>query len=166
MNLQRGLRLAQAAEMAVAVAALLAAAAALVADLLGREVFGQGIFGAQRAAVHFVFLAGMLGFVLAVGSGAHLRVKATDVLLPVRWTPWIERAGCVVSALLLFGLAGYAARFTLQTHSVGERSVTLGLPIWPFQSVMVYAFASAGLRYLAYAWSPAARPREAEAETS
>jgi TRAP-type C4-dicarboxylate transport system permease small subunit len=163
MSLQRGLRLAQAAEMAVAVAALLAAAAALVADLLGREVFGQGIFGAQRAAVHFVFLSGMLGFVLAVGSGAHLRLKATDVLLPARWTPRIERAGCVFSALLLFGLAGYAARFTLQTHSVGERSVTLGLPIWPLQAVMVYAFASAGLRYLAYAWSPAARPREAEA---
>jgi len=46
---------------------------------------------------------------------------------------------------------------------VGERSVTLGLPIWPMQVVMVYAFVSAGLRYLAYAWSPAARPREAEA---
>ena len=163
MKLQRGLRLAQAVEMAVAVAALLAAAAALVADLLGREVFGQGIFGAQRAAVHFVFLAGMLGFVLAAGSGAHLRVKATDVLLPARWTPWIERASSLVSALLLFGLAWHAARFTLQTHGVGERSVTLGLPIWPMQVVMVYAFVSAGLRYLAYAWSPAARPREAEA---
>ena len=93
MSLQRGLRVAQAAEMAVAVAALLAAAAALVADLLGREAFGQGIFGAQRAAVHFVFLAGMLGFVLAVGRGAHLRVKATDALLPAGWTPWIERIG-------------------------------------------------------------------------
>jgi len=161
MSLQRGLRLAQAAEMAVAVAALLAAAAALVADLLGREVFGRGIFGAQRAAPHLVFLAGMLGFVLAAGCGAHLRVKATDALLPERWTPWIDRASSVVSALLLFGLAWYAARFTLQTHSVGERSVILDLPIWPLQAVMVYAFASTGLRYSAYAWSPAARPLEA-----
>jgi TRAP-type C4-dicarboxylate transport system permease small subunit len=160
--MQAFLRRLQAAEQAVAVAAILACAGALIADLLGREVFGQGLFGAQRAAVHLSFVAGMLGFVLATGKGAHLRVKATDALLPRQWAPGIERLGSLVSAAILGALAWYATRFAHQTLTVGERSVTLGIPIWPLQAVMVYAFVSAGLRHLAYAWAPNLRPAESE----
>jgi TRAP-type C4-dicarboxylate transport system permease small subunit len=150
----------QAIEKAVAVSSILGAAAALIADLLGRELFGQGIFGAQRAAVHLTFLAGMLGFVVATDRGEHLRIKATDHLLPPTWSPWIERVGSVLSAVILGVLALHAFGFTMQTRGVGEMSVTLGIPIWPIQAVMVYAFASAGLRHLVYAALPALRPQE------
>lgn len=150
----------QAVEKAVAVLAILGAALALTLDLLGREAVGQGLFGAQRAAVHLTFIAGLLGFALATGQGAHLRIKATDALLPASWTPAIERAGNLVSAGVLGVLAWYAAVFTLQTAGVGERSPTLGLPIWPFQAVMVWAFVSSALRHLAYASDSRLIPRE------
>jgi TRAP-type C4-dicarboxylate transport system permease small subunit len=150
----------QAVEKAIAVVAILGAAAALTVDLIGRELVGQGVFGAQRVAVHLTFIAGLLGFAVATGGGAHLRIKATDALLPARWTPAIERAGSIVSAVLLAGLAWYAGRFTLQTASVGERSTALGVPIWPFQAVMVWAFASSALRHLCYAVDLHLKPQE------
>ncbi len=161
--LARALRGLQSLEKAVAVAAISGAALALVADLVGRELLGQGIFGAQRAAVHLTFIAGMLGFVLATGAGAHLRVKATDALLPGRWNTGIERVGSLVSAGLLLVLAWHASGFVLQTASVGERSPTLHIPIWPVQAVMVWAFVSAALRHAAYAVQPALRPKGPEA---
>jgi TRAP-type C4-dicarboxylate transport system permease small subunit len=147
-------------ERALAVAALLGTAAALVADLIGRELFGQGLFGAQRLAVHLTFAAGMLGFVVATAQGAHLRVKATDRLLPLSWSAPLTRAGQAVSALLLAALAWYALRFVLQTQRVGERSVTLAIPLWPVQALLVYAFASAALRYTLAACVPALAPPE------
>jgi hypothetical protein len=49
----------------------------------------------------------------------------------------------------------------MQTRGVGEMSVTLGIPIWPIQALMVYAFVSAGLRHILYALLPALRPQEA-----
>lgn len=159
----RALAALHAAEQAVAVTALLAAATALIADLLGRELFGSGLFGAQRAAVHLTFVAGMLGFVLATSRGEHLRIKATDHLLPARWAPWLDRAGGLLACALLAVLAWSAWGFAMETRGVGERSVTLGIPVWPIQAVMAYAFASAGLRHGAYALWPALRPPEAAA---
>lgn len=156
----RALGALHAAEQAVAVTAILAAAAALIADLLGRELFGSGLFGAQRAAVHLTFVAGMLGFVLATSRGEHLRIKATDHLLPAGWEPWLDRIGSLTSCAILWALAWTAWGFAMETRAVGERSVTLGVPIWPIQAVMTYAFLSAGLRHLAYAWMPALRPQE------
>jgi TRAP-type C4-dicarboxylate transport system permease small subunit len=158
--LARTLRWLHAAEQAAAAIAILSAAAALISDLLGRELFGAGLFGAQRAAVHLTFVAGMLGFVLATARGEHLRIKATDHLLPAHWEPRVTRAGDLVSWAILWGLAWSAWNFAMETRGVGERSVTLGIPLWPIQMVMVYAFFSSGLRYLAYAWMPALRPGE------
>lgn len=158
--LGRALRRLQSLENAIAVIAILGAAVALAADLIGRELLGQGLFGAQRAAVHMTFIAGMLGFAVATGQGAHLRIKATDTLLPAAWTPALDRLGSALSALLLIGLAWYGTRFTLQTASVGERSPTLGIPVWPVQAAMVWAFGSAALRHLAYAVEPRLKPRE------
>jgi TRAP-type C4-dicarboxylate transport system permease small subunit len=145
-------------ETALAVAALLGAAAALVADLVGRELLGQGLFGAQRAAVHLCFIAGMFGFVLATARGAHLRVKASDALIPERFGGLVDRLGSMVSVIILLLLAWYGERFVQQTFAVGERSPTLGMPIWPIQTVMLYAFVSAALRHLAYAIDPRLRP--------
>jgi len=150
----------QAAERVVAVVAILGAAAALTIDLIGRELLGQGVFGAQRVAVHLTFIAGLLGFAVATGHGAHLRIKATDSLLPASWTPTVERMGSLLSVLLLAGLAWYAALFTRQTASVGEISTALGVPIWPFQAVMVWTFASAALRHLCYAIDRRLKPAE------
>jgi TRAP-type C4-dicarboxylate transport system permease small subunit len=140
--------------MAIAVAAILMAAAALVADLIGRELLGQGIFGAQRAAVFLTFIAGFLGFALATGSGSHLRIKATDHLLPASWNVVLDRLASVISVGILSALAFYAARFVLETKGVGERSPTLDIPIWPIQALMVWAFCSAALRHLIYAFRP------------
>lgn len=154
----RALQKLQTVEKTVAVLAIVLAAGVLFADLLGRELFGHGLFGAQRTAVHLTFVAGMLGFVLATGVGAHLRVKASDSLLPAHFGPGLARAGDVVSVGLLLALAWYSGRFVLETFHIGERSPTLPIPIWPVQAVMTYAFLSAALRHAGYAAFPTLKP--------
>ena len=161
-RLGRFLEALQRAETALAVVAMLLVVAALVSDLAGRELLGQGIFGAQRFAVHATFVGGMLGFVVATGRGAHLRITATDHLVPLALAPLVERIGHVVSALILVALAWYAARFVAETWRIGERSVTLGIPIWPMQLALPYAFLSAALRYACYAVLPALKPAAPE----
>lgn len=59
-------------EATVAVAAFAGITGALFFDLLGREVFGTGIFVAQRFAVYCMVVLAFLGFALAVGWQAHL----------------------------------------------------------------------------------------------
>jgi len=162
--LGRALLWLHAVEKAVAVAAMVVVAGALTADLLGREVLGSGIFGAQRVAVYATVVAGLIGFALATAENRHLRVQAIDRLLPRRWDGALDRAASVVSAVICLWLAWFAWRFVGQTFAVGERSMTLGIPVWPIQIVLPYAFASAALRHLAFAISPALRPKVVEGE--
>ena len=48
--------------LVVCVTAFAAAALALIADVLARELLGNGIFGAQRFAVWATAIAGLVGF--------------------------------------------------------------------------------------------------------
>ncbi|MCW5730084.1 MAG: TRAP transporter small permease [Alphaproteobacteria bacterium] len=143
---------------------MLSIAVALGADLIGRELFGSGIFGAQRVAVYATIVAGLLGFALATARNMHLRVKALEKLAPAAWNGPLERIGSAVSAAICLGLAWYALLFVRETFSVGERSVTLQIAIWPIQAVLPYTFASAALRHAAFAIWPHLKPSTAGPE--
>lgn len=149
-------------ETAMAVLAMLLVAFALGADLIGRELLGNGIFGAQRFAVYATVVAGLLGFALATARNMHLRVKAIDRLTPAGWDGTLERIGSLVSALICLALAWYAFLFVQETFQVGERSMTLQIAIWPIQAVLPYAFVSAAVRHVAFAFRPDLRPGSAE----
>ena len=65
-------------EVAVCVTAFAAAALALIADVLARELLGNGIFGAQRFAVWATAIAGLVGFALVTSEAGHLRPQFAD----------------------------------------------------------------------------------------
>ena len=96
-------------EVVVTCAALLMVAASLFADVLAREVFGRGIFGAQKFAVYCNAIAGLLGFAVVVHLGGHLRVSIVDQLFPDAWHPHMVRLGDLVSCALCVLLGFYAA---------------------------------------------------------
>jgi len=147
----------------VAIAAFAVITVVLFADVLGREVFGHGIFWAQRLAVYAATTAGLLGFSLCVAKGGHLRASSFDKLVPGTWNATMNRVADLVAAAICLFLAIYGANFVLNSLQLGERGQAIDMPLWPVQLILPYCFASAMLRYLIYARYPTLRPVEREA---
>jgi TRAP-type C4-dicarboxylate transport system permease small subunit len=147
-------------EAVIAVAALSVCALLLLADVLGRELFGQGIYWAQRVGVYCATFAGLLGFVLVVDKGGHLRPTVLDGLFPEDWDPTTSRLADLISAGISLFIGVYAALFVQESFVRGERGVALETVVWPIQLVLPYAFASATVRYLTFAIFPSLRPSE------
>jgi TRAP-type C4-dicarboxylate transport system permease small subunit len=149
------------AELAVTCTALLLVAGALFADVLARELFGQGIFGAQKFAVYCNAIAGLLGFAVVAHVGG-LRVSFVDQLYPQAWDARMARLGDLVSAAVCIVLGVAAARYVASTMRLGEVDLLFFAKIWPMQLVLPYIFFSSAIRYLSFAAFPALRPGEAE----
>jgi TRAP-type C4-dicarboxylate transport system permease small subunit len=151
-------------EATAAVVTMSACGLLLMADVVSRELLGQGIPWAQRVAVYCATIAGMLGFVLAIQSGEHLRTKFLDNFFPEAARPAVARIASLLSAGVFLFLAYHSWLFVHVSYLSGYRGVALDTPVWPMQIILPYAFASATLRYLAYAIFPGLTPAgEAEA---
>jgi TRAP-type C4-dicarboxylate transport system permease small subunit len=151
-------------EIFVAVLALLSVALALTADVVGRELFGSGIFGAQRYAVFNNALAGLIGFAIVVHLGGHLRVTAIDGLFPPAWTASMDRWADALSGCICVAFCVFAIDFVRKTAVVGDVDPVLGLKVWTVQLVLPYIFAASALRYFAFACCPGLRPAPKEGE--
>jgi len=129
------------AEAILAVTAFSGVALALTADVVGRELFGNGIYGAQKFAVYCTAVAGMTGFALVVAKGGHLRPKFFDRIVPEQYEAQANRIADLAAAAICIFLGIYAL-------------------VWPIQSIIPYVLLSSALRYLLFALSPANRPVE------
>ncbi|MBL8349080.1 MAG: TRAP transporter small permease [Burkholderiaceae bacterium] len=145
-------------EATICVVAFAGTAVALMADVLARELFGNGIFGAQRFAVWSNAIAGLLGFALVTAERGHLRPQFADALLPRALEPHVDRIGEVVSALICLGLFWFAVDFVLSSARLGERGMAIPILVWPIQLVLPWMFLSSALRHLAFAAWPLLRP--------
>ena len=145
-------------EATICIVAFTGTAVALMADVLARELFGNGLFGAQRFAVWSNAIAGLLGFALVTAERGHLRPQFADALLPKSLEPHIERIGEVLSALICLGMGWYAIEFVLSSARLGERGMAIPILVWPIQLVLPWMFLSSALRHLAFATWPVLRP--------
>ncbi len=145
-------------EATVCVIAFAGTALALMADVLAREFFGNGIFGAQRFAVWTNAVAGLLGFALVTAERGHLRPQFADALLPKALEPHVERVGELLSAVICLAMAWFAARFVMSSAALGERGMAIPILVWPIQLVLPWMFFSSALRHLAFATWPELRP--------
>ena len=146
----------------VAIAAFAVVTVCLFADVIGRELFGQGIFWAQRVSVYGATIAGLLGFALCTARGGHLRPLSFDKLFPAALNVPVNRVADLVSFGICMFLATYGTEFVVNSFRLGERGQALDMPLWPVQMILPYCFASAGLRYLLFACFPVLRPVESE----
>jgi TRAP-type C4-dicarboxylate transport system permease small subunit len=145
-------------EATICVVAFCATALSLMADVLAREFFGNGIFGAQRFAVWGNAISGLLGFALVTAERGHLRPQFADGLLPKALWPYADRIGEVLSAVICLGLAWFAWKFVASSAALGERGMAIPILVWPIQTVLVWMFFSSALRHLAFARWPELRP--------
>lgn len=145
-------------ESVVAVAAYTVVASVLLIDVLGREVFGQGLWGAQRVAVYCTILAAYCGFGLASGSGTHLRPRIADHWIPAAYDRAMNRLADLVSVAVLLTIAYYAYVFARENFELGTIVAVLDWKVWPMQAIIPLGFTLGALRYLAFAVFPALRP--------
>ena len=76
---------------------------ALMSDVIGREVFGHGVFGAQRIAVWAAAVVGLVGFALVTSDAGHLRPQFADHWLPRSAEPLLDRVADVTKVALPAG---------------------------------------------------------------
>ncbi|MEL6919634.1 MAG: TRAP transporter small permease [Pseudomonadota bacterium] len=145
-----------AAESFVAALCYFIAASILIVDVVARNVFATAWLGTTSMAVLASVVAGFLGLSLATSSGSHLRVEAFDALIPSRWSWLAGKLGHAVSAALFLFIAWHAFFFVVESASWGDRVRDLTWPLWIFQTIMPWAFASTALRHLYLIYRPQA----------
>jgi C4-dicarboxylate transporter DctQ subunit len=145
-------------ERGICIGAFVLLIAAVFADVLSRELTGQGLFWALQAGVYANLVVVMVGLGLASQEGSHLRPRFADGWLPARWDPVITRVGESLTAAFFLVLTGVAADVVLETRELGERSPVLGTLVWPVQAIIPLVFAVATVRHGLYARYPGLRP--------
>ncbi|MGH1578613.1 TRAP transporter small permease [Planktotalea sp.] len=134
----------------IAVTAFALMLGALAADVIGREFFGHGIFGAVKFAVYVLIYCAMAGFGIATATGSHLRPRFLDNAVPEAFTSAALRLGQFFSAAILLVLASAGLTFVGFGMMLQERDVTLDVLIWPVQLAIPIGFALSALRHIVY----------------
>lgn len=149
------------AERAVILLAFAVMTAALLADVLSREIVGRGIFGAPQVGVFAMIVMSFLGLGLASASGGHLRPRFADRLVPRAWDPVMDRLAEFIFALFCLAFGAVAVTVVAESYDLGDVAPVLRWPIWPFQAVIALAFFIAAVRHTLYGLYPALKPQPA-----
>jgi TRAP-type C4-dicarboxylate transport system permease small subunit len=157
-------------ECTTAVLAIGAMAGVLILDVVGREVLGPllvalgsspgptGVYGAPKLALYALALATYAGLGVATARGTHLVPRVAFGVVPPSWSPAMNRLADAVSGVLMLAVAAGAALLVQGSYAHGIRAPVLDWPLWAVQLLVPVGFASAALRYLAFAAWPALRP--------
>ena len=109
----------------VAAALVVAEVAVLSSGVFARYVLNRPlIWSDELASALFLWLA-MLGSIIALGRGEHMRLTAVVSMLPARLRPWLEAFGLAVSAACMVALVHPALEHVQQQWDV----ITPGLHI-------------------------------------
>jgi TRAP-type C4-dicarboxylate transport system permease small subunit len=156
----------------IAVLAFSFIALVLCLDVLGRELYGPllkllgqpvgatGLLGSQKKAV-FALVIGSFGGI-ATATGVHLVPRVGFKWLPQAWSPQVDRVADVFTGCFLLGVAWYGVVFMLASKQSGVLAAVINVSAWSIQTVIPLGFASAALRYFAFAAWPALRPQPPE----
>lgn len=147
-------------ESLFAVAAYTIVTSALVIDIIGREFFHYSIWGIQKIAVYAAVAAGLIGLGLATSKGKHIRPKFTDHWAPAHWTYRLTRLGDLIAFITFIFASYFSILLVKDSYDYGFLAPVLDWPIWPFQLILPYTFASTALRHGAYTLYPELRPQE------
>ncbi|MEZ5751706.1 MAG: TRAP transporter small permease subunit [Paracoccaceae bacterium] len=162
-------------EVWVAILAFSAIACLLIYDVLLREALmpllglvgidGRGLvfYGSQKIAVYLLVLGAFTGIGIATWTGAQLVPKVGQRLFPAAWDQSANRVADVFTFAFLTAVAVIAAIYVHDTYLSGQRgSSGVSIEIWKVQIAIPLGFASAAIRYLAFAIWPDLRPANGE----
>lgn len=162
--LQQILAALQLVETSVAVVCFVIATAAIVLDVILREVFALVTGDAIKLALYLLIVAGLLGLGLATSAGTHIRPRFADTWLAKGLILPAQRLGDFIAAAAFLIAGYYSAVLVGIALDFDFRIDGIDVPLWLPQSIMVYAFASNASRHLIFAVDPSLRPAEVTAE--
>jgi TRAP-type C4-dicarboxylate transport system permease small subunit len=152
--------------MACAVAFVLMAGA-LIVDVGARLIGGAGVLGAPQVGVVGMIAVAMFGFGIAAQTGAQLRPRFLDFLVPRAWDGAIDRLADAVTGAMLALLGVLCVLMVEEAARLGDVTSVLRWPIWPIQAIIAFAFLANAARYFVFATYSELRPRDdIEPETS
>jgi C4-dicarboxylate transporter DctQ subunit len=132
----------------------------LLADVLGREFFDRGIFGAQRVAVYCTIVAGNFGLALAAAAGAHIRPRIADKWVPEAWSAPLDRFADFFTGTVFLIVSFFATKLVQESFDFETVSPVIDWEIWPIQAVIPMGYVLAAVHYYVFAAYPALRPRQ------
>lgn len=154
----------------IAVLAFSFIALVLMIDVLGREFYGPlmsllgfqvgatGLFGSQKLAVFALVIGSFAGIGIATATGVHLVPRVAFRWVPASWSPHMDRIADVFTGLFLLAVTWYGVVFVIASKESGVLAAVINVSAWPIQMAIPLGFASAALRYFAFAIWPAVRP--------
>jgi TRAP-type C4-dicarboxylate transport system permease small subunit len=148
------------AERWLTISAFALMALALLADVISRRIFLTGLIGATEIAVIGMVAVAMFGIGVATDTGAHLRPRLFDFLIPASFEPVLDRLVSAVTAAFFAIFAGLAVWMVIESVILSDRTEILRLPIWTLQVMIAVAFTTNFIRFAAYALDPGLKPSE------
>jgi TRAP-type C4-dicarboxylate transport system permease small subunit len=128
-------------------------------QIILRNVFASGWFGADEVLRHLVLWIGFFGASLATREQSHLRIDIWSRVLPSRYQ---SRFDCVTNllALVVCVMLARAAWTFVSEERVAEAVLTVGIAAWVAQIIMPLGFCLMACRFalhLVNAWIQATR---------
>ncbi len=117
-------------------------------DFALRETVNESWVWAKELAAFLMVWVGFVGASLAAHRGRHLVLRAGERIFSARLRKWTSPVSSLLTAALCFHLAWLGIAYVTETQAMGERSLTLGIPLWMVQAVIPFAFTTVGLRFL------------------
>lgn len=96
-------------EKTFAALSILAILGLSLSEIIARNVFHQGVSGADTAIRHLVLWVAFFGAVLAVSDNRHVKVDVAVVWLPKNFLAWVARPFSAFAAVVcgMLAMAGY-----------------------------------------------------------
>lgn len=147
--LERLERLGRATEDALLVGLLGAMVLLAGAQIVLRNLLGEGLIWSDQLLRIMVLWVGVLGALAASRDNNHIVIDLVPKLLPARWKRGIETLVCAFTAVVSALVAWHAARFVIEEYGYSQPLVG-PVPGWVFQSVIPLGFALIAWRYAVF----------------
>lgn len=130
---------------------LLSMVALTFADVIGRRVIGQPIYGANDITEHLMALVVFSGLPLVTAAGAHLTIDLLDRLISKPWMLWWRVLIAAIVTLVLTMIAWLFVKHGLNAARISEVSQALRMPRAPLYIFIAISCALSALAALTIA---------------
>lgn len=135
-------------EKAVLCVVLAAMIAIVFTDFALRETGNQGLAWAKAAATYAMVWVGFLGASLATRERKHLKVDASEKLVPLRFRPHARVFVGAVAGGFCFTLAWLGWDLVAQSMRQGTGSPVMNVKLWVVQAAIPCSAVLMGMRFL------------------
>lgn len=115
-------------------------------QIILRNVFAGGLFGADELLRHLVLWIGFLGASLATRDQRHLRIDILSRVLPPKYQLWLD-GGTHVLALAGCVMLAKAAWAFVREEWMAETVLTARIAAWVVQSIIPLGFCLMACRF-------------------